>query len=214
MEVNNNKFYKIQWFSNIIKNGLLFYGIRNRFAKIGLDFDPFYWVLEASSPCQQPEIKDENPSKYIFDHIALDEIIEIGKTKRGMSKEELLRGYQEGQICIGLRHDNEIAAYMFIELNDFNYNRKKFELKDNEAYLLNMYTFESYRGKNLAPYLRYKSYGLLKDLGRDRVYSVSAYFNRSTIKFKKKLNAKHTKLFLYVILFGKYHSHFLLRTYK
>ncbi len=198
---------------NILNNGLLLYGIRNRLAHIGLDFDPFYWVLESSTECSQPTIKG-NPSDYVLEYLDLEEIKSIGKMKRGLKEEELLRGYQDGQICIGLRHNKEIAAYMFIELNDFSYNRKKFELDDNEAYLLNMYTFESQRGKNLAPYLRYLSYQLLNDMGRVTVYSISAYLNKSTIKFKKKLNAKHLKLFLYIILFKKYHWHFLLRTYK
>lgn len=213
MEINKKKFYRVQWFLNILRNGLLLYGIRNRMARIGLDFDPFYWVLEADSKCSEPLIKG-NPKEYAFEYIDIEEIKSIGKSKRGLKEEELLRGYQDGQICIGLRHNKEIAAYMFIELNNFNYNRKKFKLKKNEAYLLNMYTFESHRGKNLAPYLRYLSYQLLSDLGKDTVYSISAYFNKSTIRFKKKLNAKHQKLFLYIILFKKYHSHFPLRTYK
>ncbi len=213
MEVNKDKFYRWRWLSNILNNGLLFYGIRNRLARIGFDFDPFYWVLEADSVYEQPTIKG-NPEEYTFEYLDLEEIKDIGKNKRGLKEEELLRGYQDGQKCIGLRHNKEIAAYMFIELNDFSYNRKKFELKDNEAYLLNMYTFESHRGRNLAPYLRYLSYQLLSDMGRNKIYSVSAYFNKSTIKFKKKLNAKHLKLFLYIILFKRYHWHFQLRTYR
>jgi hypothetical protein len=189
------------------------YGVRNRLARIGLDFDLFYWVKEAYSECKPPLIK-VNPEEYPFEHIDIEEIISIGKSRRGLPEEELLRGYQKGQICIGLRHNKEIAAYMFIELNDFNYNRKRFELMDNEAYLLNMYTFEAHRGKNLAPYLRYLSYQLLREIGKDTIYSISAYFNKSTIRFKSKLNAKHQKLYLYIILFKKYHSHFLLRTYN
>lgn len=213
MEINKNKSYRIQWLRNILRNGLLLYGIRNRLARIGFDFDPFYWVLEASEKCSQPEIKG-NHTEYVLEYLDLEEIKSVGRLKRGMSEEELLRGYQDGQICIGLRHKKEIAAYMFIELNDFKYNRKAFELKEEEAYLLNMYTFESYRGKNLAPYLRYLSYQLLRDKGRDKLYSVSAYFNKSTIRFKEKLKAKHQKLFLYIILFKKYHWCFLLKTFK
>lgn len=212
MEVNKSKSYKIQWLLNILRNGLFMYGVRNRLARIGLDFDLFYWVKEADLDCKPPLIRG-NPVEYPFEYIDIEEIISIGKSRRGLSEEELLRGYQKGQICIGLRHNKDIAAYMFIELNDFNYNRKRFELKDNEAYLLNMYTFEAHRGKNLAPYLRYLSYQLLREMGRDTIYSISAYFNKSTIRFKSKLNAKHQKLYLYIILFKKYHSHFLLRTY-
>lgn len=133
MEINKSKNYRLQWLKNILNNGLLLYGIRNRLAHIGLDFDPFYWVLESSTECSLPTIKG-NPSDYVLEYLDLEEIKSIDKLKRGLKEEELLRGYQDGQICIGLRHNKEIAAYMFIELNDFSYNSKKFELDDNEAY--------------------------------------------------------------------------------
>ncbi len=102
---------------------------------------------------------------------------------------------------------------MLIELNDFNYNREKFQLKSNEAYLFHMYTIEAHRGKNLAPYLRYQSYLMLRDMGRNKIYSITQYFNKSSKRFKKKLNARNLQLFMYIILFKKYHYHFLIKTY-
>jgi hypothetical protein len=61
-----------------------------------------------------------------------------------------------------------------------------------------MYTMEPYRDKNLAPYLRYQSYGILNKTGRSKLYSVSEYFNSSSIKYKQKLNAKNLKLVLFI----------------
>ncbi|WP_297691011.1 hypothetical protein, partial [uncultured Eudoraea sp.] len=98
-------------------------------------------------------------------------------------------------------------------LDHFNYNRVAFDLKENEAYLFHMYTFEAHRGKNLAPYLRYQSYLMLKDLGRDRIYSITQFFNKSSKRFKRKLNSKDLQLFMNIILFKKFHYHFLLKTY-
>jgi hypothetical protein len=76
-----------------------------------------------------------------------------------------------------------------------------------------MYTFEAYRGKNLAPYLRYHSYKLLEDQGIDKLYSISAYFNKSSLKFKQKLNAQHLQLLLHVGLFKRFHWNYTLKTY-
>ena len=100
-----------------------------------------------------------------------------------------------------------------VSLNDFIYKKTTSTFADNEAYLLNMWTFDAYRGKNLAPYLRYQCYLLLNNMGKDVSYSVTAYFNKSSIRFKNKLNAKHLKLYMYVGLFKKYHWNFLLKEY-
>ena len=127
--------------------------------------------------------------------------------------DELVKGFNNGQLCIGLEHEKNIAAYTFVELNDFTFNYRTFELKNNEAYLLNMWTFHGYRGRNLAPYLRYKSYQLLKEQGRDVKYSITNYFNKSSIKFKNKLNSKHLKFYLSIVLFKKYHWNFKLKEY-
>jgi DNA modification methylase len=103
---------------------------------------------------------------------------------------------------------------MFIEFNDFEVNGRTFEIKPNEAYLLNMWTFHGYRGRNLAPYLRYESYKLLNKRGRTFKYSITDYFNKSSIKFKNKLNAKHLYLYLSIVLFRKYKWNFTLKKYE
>ena len=47
MEKGNKKRPNIiKRYQNIISNGLLLFGIRNKLAKIGLDIDPYYWVQE------------------------------------------------------------------------------------------------------------------------------------------------------------------------
>lgn len=103
---------------------------------------------------------------------------------------------------------------MMIELNDFKYHRKTFHIKENEAYLFHMYTFEAHRGKNLAPYLRYQSYLMLKEMGKDRIYSITQFFNKSSKRFKKKLNSRNLKLYMNIILFKNFHYHLLLKNYN
>lgn len=142
-----------------------------------------------------------------------EELIQIKNSISGIAHKNLLKYFDEGQICVGLKHNNDIAAYMFIRQKDYYFRRRKFNLYDNEAYMHSIYTFESYRGKNLAPYLRYHCYKLAKEQAMDTTYSISEYFNRSTIKFKKKLNSKHLTLFLSIVLFKKYYWNFTLRKY-
>lgn len=201
------KYYKI------IKNGLFLFGLRNRLAKIGLDFRPYYWLEEEFLPCEVPQIKGDI-TKYKLRYLSLDEAKLINQRKSETDYNNMVRGMQNGQLCVGLERDNEIVAYMFIELNDFEFNKRVFKLKSNEAYLLNMWTMYAYRGRNLAPFLRYKTYRLLEEQGRDVKYSITEYFNKSSIKFKNKLNSKNHYLYLSIVLFKKYTWNFTLKKYS
>lgn len=200
-------------FWNIINNGLFLFGFRNRLARIGIDIIPYYWVQEDAEPCKEPVIKG-NAEDYMVKYLTKEDVQLIANQVPKILGDDLIKGINNGQLCIGLEHENCIVAYTFVELNDFTFNYRKFKLCKNEAYLLNMWTFHGYRGRNLAPYLRYKSYQLLKEQGRDVKYSITNYFNKSSIKFKNKLNSKHLKLYLSIVLFNKYHWNFKLKEYK
>jgi hypothetical protein len=200
-------------FYDISQNGLLLFGIRNRIARIGIDIRPYYWVQEEIKPCKEPIIKGDS-NEYNVRFLESKEIEFIATKVPHLLGKDLIQGFNNGQKCIGLEHGNNIAAFMFIELNDVSFNKRTFKLKENEAYLLNMWTFHSYRGKNIAPYLRYQSYQILKKQGRVVKYSISEYFNKSTIKFKQKLNSKHHKLFLSVVLFNRFYWNFTIKEYN
>ena len=133
MEDSKDRFYRIKWFWNILKNGLFIFGVRNQLARFGFDFDPFYWVLEGVSDCERPKIKGE-PSAYEFAQLNAEEITSIKKKILRNDDAAGLPNFHDQQICIGLEYRGEVAAFMIIELNDFNYNRKKFHLKENEAF--------------------------------------------------------------------------------
>ena len=214
MEKGKGAFYRIHWLWNIIRNGLFLYGLTNRLAKIGIDIDAYYWELEGLTlGCAEPVIRDD-PRAYTLEYLEQDEIVRLSDRIIGIPRTDIIKKFEEGNKCIGLRHESgEIAAYMFISTQSFVNKHRKFELDEDEAYLLAMYTFEEFRGKNLAPYLRYKSYELLWKEGRKRLYSLTVALNKSSLNFKKKLNVEHLKLFLYIGLFNKVHWNFLLKTY-
>ncbi len=212
MEVNKGRYYKIKWFWNIVSNGLFLFGLRNRLAKLGFDLDPYYWVEEGFTDYEIPKIKGSQ-NDYVVTNLSLDEIHSIRKNIIGSGPVSDLPIFHDKQLGIGIKHKGDIAAFMLIELNDFWYHKRRIRLKDNEAYLFHMYTFEKHRGKNLAPYLRYHSYLMLKNLGKDRIFSITQYFNKSSKNFKKKLHAKNRQLFINISLFNKVQNYVLLRDY-
>ncbi|NNE31857.1 MAG: GNAT family N-acetyltransferase [Winogradskyella sp.] len=205
--------YRIKWISNILKHGLFLHGVRNNLAKIGFDFMPYYWVEEATSPISPPQIRGED-KKFELSTFGELEINHIKNTIIGIEQKDLLADLKNGEICIGLKHNQEIAAYMFIKRKPFSFRKRFFKLKSTESYLHSMYTFEAYRGKNLAPYLRYHSYDFLRKMNITTFYSVSEYFNKSTIRFKKKLNSKPKKLYLSLVLFKKWTFNFKIKNYN
>lgn len=204
--------YRIKWLSNIIKHGLFWHGVRNNLAKIGLDLMPYYWVKEATSQITPPKLRGED-TNFEISIFGETEINYIKDTIIGIEQKDLLADLKNGEICIGLKNSGEIAAYMFIKCKPFTFRNRYFNLMDTESYLHSMYTFESYRGKNIAPYLRYQSYKYLEKENIKTYYSVSEYFNKSTIRFKEKLNSKPINLYLSVLLFKRWNYNFTLKSY-
>ncbi len=211
--VESKKISTSKRFWNVIRNGLFFHGLRNRLARIGINIMPYYWVKEEVHNCEEPKIKG-NVADYKLRNLNLEELTLICKDIDNFIMDDLIDDFKNCDLCIGLENNKEIAAYMFIGLNGFDFKYRKIEILENEAYLFNMWTFHSFRGRNLAPYLRFKSYELLNEMGRDTKYSITEYFNKSSIKFKNKLNSKHLQLYLYIELFGTIKKHFLIRSYN
>jgi hypothetical protein len=185
-----------------IKHGLILDSIRNQIARIGINITPYYWVQEGVNPTKVPEINGIL-SDYTVEFIEPEEIKKITEDLGTYSVEGLLAYYNAGKKCLGLKYKDELASFMFINLTECDFTPQNIPLKNDEAYLAYMYTMKAFRGKNMAPYLRYKSYDILKNMGRNKIYSVSAFFNSSAVRYKEKLNAKNLKLALYIEIFKK-----------
>lgn len=211
--VESKKISTPKRFWNVISNGLFFHGLRNRLERIGINIMPYYWVKEEVEKCEEPKIKGEL-SEYKIRNLTLDELVLICKDIDNFIMDDLYEDFKNCDVCIGLENNNEIAAYMFIGLKNFKFKNREIIILDNEAYLFNMWTFHNFRGRNLAPYLRYKGYVMLNEMGRDTKYSITEYFNKSSIKFKSKLNSKHLQLYLYLELFGTIKKHYLIKSYN
>lgn len=205
-------FYTLRFIWTRMKNGLVLMSLRNLFSRTGIDINPYYWVQEGLGDFEAPSIKGDE-REYEFTFLGLEELQDFARVHTRMNIERMIDDFKNGQECIALTNNGEIAAMMFIAYNEVEIMNRVVKLEANEAYLLNMFTFQAYRGKNLAPYLRYKSYELLRKKGFDKLYSVTVYFNKSSRKFKSKLHARNNVLYLYIGLIKKYHRHIKLKQY-
>lgn len=194
------------------RNGLFMLSIVSRLNRIGIDLKPYYLFRESLEGAQEPQINGDL-SEYECQMLGSDDMNELDQEIEDFNAERKIEVLKSGEKCIGLKHNGKIVALMWISCNEFCYGSTYRKLNENEAWLAAMHTLDSYRGKNLAPYLRYKSYEFLKDIGRDVLYSASEYFNTPAIKFKQKLNARKLKLVFYCKFFDKFLWSFTVRTY-
>lgn len=131
------------------------------------------------------------------------------------SEDILMKRLNNGSICLGLIHNDNIAAYTWCNLKEWQYHPTlDIALKKDEAYLYDARTFRAYRGKNIAPYLRYQLYKYLTEIGRTKFYSYTVLFNTSAVNFKTKLKAKPVRLYAGIIILKRYRFNILLRDYR
>jgi hypothetical protein len=124
---------------------------------------------------------------------------------RQISLEVLLTRLKQGKMCFGAKHRGQIVAFSWCDLESFFFKGLPFKLRDDEAFLFDAHTLEAFRGRAIAPYLRYQQYKELAGLGRHKLYSISGRYNASWLKFKRKLNARLIGAGLLIELFDKWH---------
>ncbi len=175
---------------------------------------PYYLVREYLSEESELNLKPELDGFEVdflksLDMKAISESPEVND-----SEDRLLKRLDNGCICLGIKHKGDIAAYSWCNLRKCDYEvRLDFQLREDEAYLFEARTFQVYRGKRLAPYLRDRFYRHLAQMGRTKLFSTSSLLNTSAMKFKEKLKARPIRLYLYINLLDKYHWNFLLKNY-
>lgn len=208
----HGKFYKFQLFFIRIRHGLFLFTLRSLVSKIGIDVMLYYWESEGKNLDREPTIRDEVDN---YEVITLaEEDLEALKNISFINYNQLLKKFGDNYKVVGLKSNGQIAAFTCIDYADFTFRKKRFQLDGTEAYLHNMYTFQTFRGKNLAPYLRYHVYQKLASEGITGIYSVTDYLNKSSIKFKRKLGAQPLVLYGSFIFFKKLHKTFKLKDYS
>jgi hypothetical protein len=194
---------KFKTLLHLIRHKLLLANMLYLLSKIGIKIKLFYWVRERFDENISVTLKDDL-EKYSFEMLDAKDAKDILAARGSLNPEEIIQKelYSQSK-CLVARCGEEIAAFAWMELSRCSSALYEMPLERNEAYLFDMHTFQKFRGKNLAPYLRAKCYKYLNDMGYDTFYSISEYFNTSSIKFKQKLGAEFLKLIISVTLFNK-----------
>ncbi len=193
------------------EHGLLTHKLVQRLGKIGLNIDVFYLVSEGDYDCSPEWLATFKG--YEVKALSSQDMEALVMKRPWINLGELKERLERGDICIGIQYEGEIVASTWVDLKQCNHAPILFDVADNEAYLYDAGTLSEFRGKGLAPFMRYRCYEYLRRLGRDHYYSYSDYFNKSSINFKKKLNARFEKLYIsFSIGSGKSHT-FLLRDF-
>jgi hypothetical protein len=196
------------------KYGLVLNAIYGRLKSKKIEIKLYYLVQEGflggDAPKIEPKLKPV-VSEFLKPS---DTRIIASKAERDYSEEEMIKMLSEGCKCLCIRHEGEITAYMWYNLKKCESKLLTFQLKEDEAYLYGARTLDAYKGKSLAPYLRYELYKHLNQIGRTRLYSLTDFGNVPAIMFKRKLNAKLLKLYLNIKIFKKYQWDIPIKNYK
>ena len=175
-------------------HGLLSHELLKKVGKLGVNIDLFYLVSEGDFSCSQQWL--DSFQDYTLCILDRDDMELIAADHPWDNLDGLRARIDKGHICIGLKYGDDVVAFTWADLEECNHVPLRFAMADNEAYLYDAFTMPRFRGKGLAPYMRYQCYQHLRSIGRERYYSISQYFNTSSIQFKQKLNAGFDKLYL------------------
>jgi len=174
-------------------------GTLRRLEKIGIVISPHLVVREAS----ETSARDINlDPKFRFCTLTEEDLSGIHQLRPGMSVERYQGFLRSGILCFGLKDGEHLATKMWMDLKNINSAIYSRPLSNQEAYLFDAFSDESYRGQNLAPYLRLRCYAEAQLRGRDQIYSITDFTNTSARRFKAKLGAKNEALVVYWKFFG------------
>lgn len=182
--------------------------------RVGLWVEPFYYVREAL-PAEIPEHLTKLPEGFEFSVLGRDDVLAIGRLeerKGYVDERHMVDNLDKGDACLGVKCHGKIVAFTWYSLvrSDKIY---PVTMKENEAYLYDMYVLKAYRGSNIAPTLRYRSYEVLSRMGCDTFYSLTEFSNSASIRFKQKLGAQPVLLGIHIRIVNKYRVTWVLRRF-
>jgi GNAT superfamily N-acetyltransferase len=175
---------------------------------IGIRLEIFLTVREGETPVEVAQ-----PDAFSFALLTVADVNDLVRLEPGTDCRELINWFQEGKLCYGIWDQSRLIAKMWCDLDEFNYPPNYRRLDADEVYLYAAFADPDYRGQSLAPLMRAKGYEALRELGRNRFYSYTDFFNTAARRFKVKLGARNELLRMHLELFGKWSKTFTLRRY-
>jgi hypothetical protein len=201
-----------------IRHGTVIQYLLYKLRQIGLSLDPYFLEREFYLPVSdlkmniEPKIKSLTMS--FLEPQEINSVFEHPERDAAKESYKIHDRILDGCLCFAVKHGQEIIAYTWCDLKCCNHKPLHFKLKQTEAYLFDMYTFKSYRGKNVAPFMRHQLYFHLNKMGRTDFFSVTNAFNNPSIRFKRKLGAYPSKLYLTIKLGKFFKRNLLLKSYS
>lgn len=167
-------------------------------------------LAEGKIPAYEPEL-----AGYTLEYLGPQDIDSLCAIPlRNTTRARYVDFFKHGCLCLGLKKEGRLVAFTWSNLKQMSYAVHTRPLNSDEAYLFDAYTLMDYRGKGIAPYLRYQMYNELAKRGRVKLYSISEYLNTPSIKFKEKLNGQIIALYVWVRLFDRWVWHKLVKEYS
>ena len=201
-----------------IRHGMVIQYLLAKLSQLGLSVDPYFLEREYYLPVSdlKANIKPKMPflTTIFLEPQEIDTIFEHPEHSPDKESYKIHDRISDGCLCFAVKYSQEVIAYTWCDLKRCNHNPLKFELKQTEAYLFDMYTFKAYRGKNIAPFMRHQLYFHLNKMGRTDFFSVTNVFNKPSIRFKRKLGAYPSKLYLTIKLGKFFKRNLLLKSYS
>ena len=188
---------------------------RKAIARSGLVIRPYY-VFKEGLFVGNPKVFAVGSQAYEISFLTREDVQNLDRiegreiTALGM-QDKLSKGHK----CLGLKINGNIAAFTWCRFDIFDFPETKgFALRENEAYLYDMYVLKDYRGLNIAPLLRYSCYKELAKIGNMVLYSFADVSNRPAVRFKRKLDARIISLHLYIRIGKNLRWNVKLKTYS
>ncbi|MDT0558739.1 GNAT family N-acetyltransferase [Ichthyenterobacterium sp. W332] len=203
---------RIKWIYKLIRHGLFWQGVRNNLAKIGVDIMPYYYFIAVKENAEPQAIRDKN-LEVILTRFNEEDMNLIKSSIIGIEQKDFLSDLKDGDICIGLKYNEEIVGYTLIKRKPFYFRKRYFHLGKEDIYLHSLYVFDKYRGKNIAPYMKYKRFEMFEKEGVKYHHAIVESFNKSALKIQYKAAAKKAALYLSIILFKRWTFNYTLKKY-
>lgn len=202
---------KVKQIQGLFKHRLVLRFLFSKLRYTGIHIIPYYLTQESLNVKTRPTVSPELGAVAVS-VLSPTELAAVYNELEGkglaMSRPILAKQSCE---CFVLKIKDEIVASSWCNLQQCHDRLSSFPLKQDEAYLCNAGTMDSYRGKNLAPFLRYAFYEHLNRIGRTKLYSITEYFNTPAVKFKEKLGARQLKLGLCIRFLNRWRWDITLR---
>ena len=202
-------------FANLVlavKHGQVGKALLWRLSRIGVSVE-IYYVFREKLDHVRIEDFTSNFSSYSMQRLGPDDMAMVADLEYSFARPALEKKLSAGHLCFGLMHENNLAAVLWCDLEECHHRPYRFKLAKNEGYIYAACTTERYRGKGLAPYLRYLVYCDLIGDGIDTFYSATDYYNKPALKLRHKLNFDLLKLCLHTQFRRKRQFNWVIRNY-